>query len=191
MDWEHVYEPTTENTPWIKNSNHVDLMRSFFSRRGIEIAFKWNGVYVLHQNRKVVTLTDLTSLAVPEVVILTTSCAANDDKFVNMMNFPFQCCQICSIKSVTDDASFVTSSLFHCRSGSRTDEPNVANSRRLKKARTHLTVPRNLKALPPRKPPLRTTPLRPQTVLSHRPTSPHSPSTSRWNRHPCTPHQTV
>ena len=44
-----------------------------------------------HWKRNVVILTKFSSLAAPEVVMLTTSGAANDANFVKMLVFPFRC----------------------------------------------------------------------------------------------------
>ena len=46
--------------------------------------------FIVHWNENVI-LTKFWSLAALEVVILTTSCAANDKNFVNMTTFRFLC----------------------------------------------------------------------------------------------------
>ena len=45
----------------------------------------WNNVFG-HWNRNVVILTKFSSLAAPEVVILTTSVAASDENFIKLTN---------------------------------------------------------------------------------------------------------
>ena len=47
----------------------------------------------IHWNENVVILTKFSSLAALEVVILTTFSAANDENFIKMKTFPFQCSQ--------------------------------------------------------------------------------------------------
>ena len=66
---------------WMVNSPHTEpVTRKMFPFD--DVVMKWNG--------KIVTLTHFSLLVAPEVV-MTTSDAASDDKFVNMTTFAFQC----------------------------------------------------------------------------------------------------
>ena len=57
------------------------------------ILLKFSSIYVcfIHCNQNVVILINFSSLAVPEVVIMTTSGAARDEKIANMTAFLYQC----------------------------------------------------------------------------------------------------
>ena len=78
--WQHWFKKYTNKTQ--------QPVESLYLKFRFRFRFTWHH---LHWNRNVIILTKFSSMAALDVVILTTSSAANDENFIKMTIFSFQC----------------------------------------------------------------------------------------------------